>query len=146
MERFGAALAACLRPGECVALSGPLGAGKTALARGFVRAFMAAPALSVPSPTFAIAQLYERGKASALWHVDLYRLRHPSESREIGWEEALRAGASVIVEWPERDSDALPPHALWLTLEIRENGRIVTPYRTGNWLERLESLQMDECK
>ena len=102
--RLGAAIAVRLGHGEAVCLSGPLGAGKSSLARGLIRA-LAPEAGDVPSPTFTLVQFYA-GAAFEIAHFDLYRLTRAEEAFEIGLDEALREGAAVI-EWPERLGDLL---------------------------------------
>ena len=116
-ERLGADLAQALRPGDCVYLHGDLGAGKTALARGLVRA-LADPHEEVPSPTFTLVQHYD-GRVPVL-HSDLYRIADPREVDELGLDEALDAGI-VLVEWPGRGGDALPPPTLEVELEPVED-------------------------
>ncbi len=112
LGRVGAALAGLLRPGDVVALSGELGAGKTTLARAILRAL--GHAGEVPSPTFALVQPYP-DLSPPVWHVDLYRLRTPEEADALGLEEALAAGA-LLIEWPERLGGRLWPEALRLVL------------------------------
>ena len=112
--RLGNDLAMALRPGDAVALSGDLGAGKTALARAAIRA-LNGPDTEVPSPTFTLAQDYPDGALPVL-HLDLYRLADPSEADELGIEDALEAGA-VLIEWPER-GDIAPT----LTVALAERG------------------------
>ncbi|HEY9236526.1 MULTISPECIES: tRNA (adenosine(37)-N6)-threonylcarbamoyltransferase complex ATPase subunit type 1 TsaE [Phenylobacterium] len=107
--RLGAAIAAELQPGEAVCLTGPLGAGKSTLARALIRA-LTGPTEDVPSPTFTIVQFYE-GPRLKVAHFDLYRLTSPDEAYEIGLDEALDDGAAVI-EWPERLEGHLPPDRL----------------------------------
>ncbi|THD54332.1 tRNA (adenosine(37)-N6)-threonylcarbamoyltransferase complex ATPase subunit type 1 TsaE [Phenylobacterium sp.] len=107
--RLGAAIARALRPGEAVCLSGPLGAGKSTLARALVRA-LTTPDEDVPSPTFMLVQFYG-GAGLKIAHFDLYRLTNPDEAYEIGLDEALDEGAAVI-EWPERLAGRLPPDRL----------------------------------
>jgi tRNA threonylcarbamoyladenosine biosynthesis protein TsaE len=107
--RLGAAIAAQLRAGEAVCLWGPLGAGKSTLARALVRA-LTTPQEEVPSPTFTLVQFYE-GPRLSVAHFDLYRLSDPEEAYEIGLDEALEDGAAVI-EWPERLAGRLPPDRL----------------------------------
>jgi tRNA threonylcarbamoyladenosine biosynthesis protein TsaE len=104
-QALGRAIAAALRPGEAVCLSGPLGAGKSTLARALVRA-LTRPDEDVPSPTFTLVQFYE-GARLKVAHFDLYRLSSPDEAYEIGLDEALDEGAAVI-EWPERLDGRLP--------------------------------------
>ena len=113
---FAAAQAAWLEPGDFIALSGELGAGKTAFARGLIRALVDAPDLETPSPTFTLMQIYD-APSSPVVHADFYRLRGPVELENIGWEEAI-AGAIAIVEWPERVAPALPPDRLEVNIRF----------------------------
>jgi tRNA threonylcarbamoyladenosine biosynthesis protein TsaE len=130
--RLGAAVAAKLRPGEAVCLSGPLGAGKSTLARALVRA-LTTPEEDVPSPTFTLVQFYE-GERLNVAHFDLYRLSSPDEAYEIGLDEALDDGAAVI-EWPERLEGDLPPDRLDIVIEPAEDaaGRRVRLVPHGAW-------------
>lgn len=117
--RLGEAVAAKLRSGEAVCLSGPLGAGKSTLARALIRA-LTTPGEEVPSPTFTLVQFYE-GPRLSVAHFDLYRLTSPDEAYEIGLDEALDAGAAVI-EWPERLEGALPPDRLDIEITLAGDG------------------------
>jgi len=129
---FGAALAGVLRPGDVVTLSGPLGAGKTTLARAVLRAL--GEAGEVPSPTFALVQPYDDLRLQ-VWHADLYRLDDASELRELGLDEILAVGA-LLVEWPSRAPDAWP-HALALSLDpIDGTARCLTAKVPPSWKER----------
>ena len=103
---FAAAQAAWLEPGDFVALTGDLGAGKTTFARGLIRALVEAPNLEAPSPTFTLMQIYEAPRGPVV-HADFYRLRSALELDNLGWDEAM-TGAIAIVEWPERIRAALP--------------------------------------
>jgi tRNA threonylcarbamoyladenosine biosynthesis protein TsaE len=116
--RLGAALAAELKAGDAICLSGPLGAGKSTLARGLIRA-LTTPDEEVPSPTFTLVQLYEGPLAVA--HFDLYRLVSPDEVEELGLDEALAQGAAVI-EWPQRLEGRLPPDRLDIEIAFDETG------------------------
>jgi len=114
---LGAALAGVARAGDVVTLSGPLGVGKTALARGFIAAL--GHQGEVPSPSFAIVQPYEDLRIP-VWHVDLYRLRDPSELDEIGLDAS--AEGALLVEWPEQGGGGHWPDALALSLDFAEAG------------------------
>ncbi|UFS66072.1 tRNA (adenosine(37)-N6)-threonylcarbamoyltransferase complex ATPase subunit type 1 TsaE [Paracoccus denitrificans] len=96
-------MAAVLKPGDVVALQGPVGAGKTHFARAFIRARQGEAAEEVPSPTFTLVQTYADPLGTEIWHADLYRLTHPEELAELGLDEAMRE-AVVLVEWPEHGS------------------------------------------
>jgi tRNA threonylcarbamoyladenosine biosynthesis protein TsaE len=113
-EALAARLAGKAGPGDAVLLRGPLGAGKSAFARAFLRAWTGQPGLEVPSPSFTLVQGYERADGAFAHHFDLYRLSGPAEVPELGWEEA-RAGI-VLVEWPDRLGGLTPEGALDITL------------------------------
>lgn len=129
-ERLGRAIAAALRPGEAVCLSGPLGAGKSTLARALVRA-LTTPDEDVPSPTFTLVQFYE-GARLRVAHFDLYRLSNPDEAYEIGLDEALDDGAAII-EWPERLEGRLPPDRLDVEIGLEGEGRSARLRPHGAW-------------
>ena len=128
--RLGAAVARALRPGEAVCLSGPLGAGKTTLARGLVRA-LTHPDEDVPSPTFTLVQFYN-GARFALAHFDLYRLTRADEAYEIGLDEALEDGA-VLIEWPQRLDGRLPGDRLDIEIAIVGQARTARLTPHGAW-------------
>jgi tRNA threonylcarbamoyladenosine biosynthesis protein TsaE len=117
--RLGAAVAGRLGAGEAVCLYGPLGAGKSTLARALVRA-LTRPDEEVPSPTFTLVQFYE-GPRLSVAHFDLYRLSDPDEAYEIGLDEALDVGAAVI-EWPERLGGRLPRDRLDIEIGFADRG------------------------
>ena len=112
----GAALARGARAGDVITLSGPLGVGKTAFARGFIAAL--GHEGEVPSPSFAIVQPYE-ALDPPVWHVDLYRLQEPSEIEELGLDAA--SDGILLVEWPEHGDDPWA-NALALSFEFAEGG------------------------
>ena len=131
-ERLGTEMAAMLRPGDVITLSGPLGVGKTALARAILRAL--GHKGDVPSPSFAIVQPYEEIDPP-VWHVDLFRIEDAGELAELGLDSA--AGSVLIVEWPERAGEGAWPEALRLTLEFdREGARRLTASLPPAWQER----------
>lgn len=140
--RLGAAIAPRLEPGEAVLLYGPLGMGKSTLARGLIRA-LTRPDEDVPSPTFTLVQFYESDPPVA--HFDLYRLTRPGEAAEIGLDEALDEGCAVI-EWPERLGDDpshwLGPDRLSVTLAEDGDGRVATLSGAGSWETKLKDLHV----
>ena len=137
MAEFGARIAEKLQPGDVVALSGGLGAGKTTLARGIIAAL--GHEGEVPSPTFTIVETYDDLRVP-LVHADFYRLDRPAEADELGLDD-YREGAALIAEWPEHVGGfATEPGCLAIALGIAGTGRraIVEP-GTG-WLGRLNEL------
>lgn len=141
-EALGRALAPHLAVGEAVLLYGPLGAGKSTLARALIRA-LTTPDEEVPSPTFTLVQYYDAEPPLA--HFDLYRLDRPEEVREIGLVEALDDGA-VLVEWPERLGEDLDhwvgPDRLTITLAPQGDGRTATVSGAGSWEMKLRDLHV----
>ena len=127
--RVGAELARLVRAGDVITLSGPLGVGKTALARGFLGAL--GHDGEVPSPSFSIVQPYEELQPP-VWHVDLYRIEEPGELAELGLDAA--ADAVLLVEWPERAGPDVWPEALALSLDFARDGdRILTARVPPSW-------------
>jgi tRNA threonylcarbamoyladenosine biosynthesis protein TsaE len=119
-EAVGTRLAGLVRAGDVVTLSGPLGAGKTSVARGMLAALGLAG--EAPSPSFAIVQPYDVPEVRLpVWHVDLYRLDDPGEVEELGLEDE-RGDGVLLVEWPERAGDGVWPEALALVLTIEADG------------------------
>ena len=131
---LGEQLAAYARPGDVIALSGDLGAGKTTLARALIRR-LAGPGTEAPSPTFTLVQTYQT-PSLAIWHFDLYRLDDPREARELGMEEAVD-GLSLI-EWPERLGQYLPSARLEVRLSFAGEGRIARLADLDDWSSRLD--------
>ena len=114
MTMLAAALAGLLVGGECIALHGELGAGKTTFARALIRALLNDPLHEVPSPTFSLRQDYS-GRCGPIVHFDLYRLVVPEELDELDFDDAVGA-AITIIEWPERASDRLPLNRVEIAL------------------------------
>jgi tRNA threonylcarbamoyladenosine biosynthesis protein TsaE len=152
---FGAALGVRLRAGDFIALTGPLGAGKTTLARGLIRAFVGSQ-IDVPSPTFTLVQTYSglsSGSKRALlasplippltqsgldlYHFDLYRLKNAEEVWELGWEDI--AGGVALVEWPDKAGEHLPDDRLDIALSFQGDGRIAQFFtrEPESWKDRL---------
>lgn len=134
-ERAGAAIAAALRPGDVVALSGELGAGKTTLARGLLTGLGLTS--EAPSPSFAIVIAYAPPDVRVpLWHVDLYRVEAAEELDELGLADA-RADAALLIEWPDRLGDALWADTLRLHLSVEPDGaRRLTWICPSSWEAR----------
>lgn len=132
---LGARMAAVVRPGDVIALSGQLGAGKTSIARGLLAALGLED--EAPSPSFAIVQPYDPPEVRfPVLHVDLYRIDHPDEAAELGLDEA-RFESLLIVEWPERLPASAWADALWLSLTIEPDGaRALTARVPAAWETR----------
>lgn len=136
MQRFGQAIAETLRPGDVVALSGGLGAGKTTLARAIIAAL--GHKGEVPSPSFAIFEVYDPPALRLpLVHADFYRLARPEEVEELGLDD-YRDGAALIAEWPEHAGGfAHEAGCLSIALEVADDGRIAIVEGGADWLGRL---------
>ncbi len=130
-EELGVGLASVVRPGDVITLSGPLGAGKTSIARGLLAALGLED--EAPSPTFAIVQPYEPPETRLpIMHVDLYRIEHVEELDELGLDEA-RGESVLLIEWPER-APGHWPDALALSLDFApDGGRRLTATVPAAW-------------
>jgi tRNA threonylcarbamoyl adenosine modification protein YjeE len=138
--RLAELIALKVRPGDAIALSGDLGAGKTTLARALIGALLGEAAPEVPSPTFALQQTYATPRLTVA-HFDFYRLSGAQEARELGFDEALQAGA-VIVEWPERAASLLPEDRIEIALTEGPNPdrRLVTVRGLGTAAARVQRI------
>jgi tRNA threonylcarbamoyladenosine biosynthesis protein TsaE len=117
---LGAALAGTLEPGLVVYLRGELGAGKTTVIRGMLRALgWQGP---VRSPTYALVEVYAVSRLD-LHHFDFYRFHDPREWIDAGFRESFNGRNVSLVEWPERAGGLLPPADLEIALELPETGR-----------------------
>ncbi|MDO4270508.1 MAG: tRNA (adenosine(37)-N6)-threonylcarbamoyltransferase complex ATPase subunit type 1 TsaE [Eubacteriales bacterium] len=124
-EALGAEYAKTLRPGDVVAFSGDLGAGKTAFTRGILRGLGYEG--RVTSPTFAIANEYETPGGPVV-HCDLYRLLDSEALFEIGFDEYLDGRRIVLIEWSENAAGVLPEchKTVHIAYGKAENDRIIT--------------------
>lgn len=158
-ERFAARCAAIARRGDVFALHGNLGAGKTAFARAFINAVAernGAEAVEVPSPTFTLVQVYAFSR-DTVYHFDLYRIDDPDDVIELGLDDALAEGITLI-EWPERLGELIPGDRLELDFDFpareraaegtregaAETDRVCTVRGWGGWAGRAEELTRDD--
>ena len=131
-EALAARVADNARPGDAILLQGPLGAGKTAFARAFLRHATGNAGLDVPSPSYTLVQSYET-RLGPVHHFDLWRLDGPQAVVELGWDELTED--IVLVEWPERLGD-LRPHAA-LAIEFTPIDEQARRVRLTGWEGRL---------
>lgn len=113
-------IARTCRAGDLFLLSGPLGAGKSVFSRAFIQT-LCGKDTEVPSPTFTLVQNYECAKGT-IWHFDLYRLEDSEEIFELGWEDAMVDGIT-LVEWPEKLGPFTPMTATRITIKPIEDGK-----------------------
>jgi len=139
---FARRLAPLLRAGDVIGLAGDLGSGKTTLARNLIAA-LSDRDREVPSPTFTLVQTYDCG-ALTVWHFDLYRIERPADVFELGFEDALADGVT-LVEWPERLGALMPADHLIVTLlqGPTADARIARLAGRGAWAERLDRAPLD---
>ncbi len=133
---LGQRLGAALRAGDVVALSGPLGAGKTTIARAAIAALTGHN--EAPSPTFGLVETYD-AEGFTLWHFDLFRLEKAEEVFELGFEEALADGA-LLIEWAERIAPMLPASTLLIRLSADGAGRQALVRGGEEWSARVKGF------
>jgi tRNA threonylcarbamoyladenosine biosynthesis protein TsaE len=143
---LGARLAGLLGPGDCLLLSGDIGAGKTHFARALIQARLAAADRmeDVPSPTFTLVQTYDDDTVE-IWHADLYRLSDPDQVLELGLSDAFDS-AITLVEWPDRLGSEVPHNAL--TIDFKTSAtpgerQITLAGAAQHWDHRIDALLVD---
>lgn len=136
-DHLGRTLADFARPGDCILLRGQIGAGKSALARAFIRHLVGSNT-EVPSPTFTLVQTYDAGTFE-IWHADLYRLSDTQEAVELGLIDAFEDHISLI-EWPEILGDMVPATALDIQLAVEPDAHRATLTYGENWRDRLKDM------
>jgi tRNA threonylcarbamoyladenosine biosynthesis protein TsaE len=120
---LGAAIARALAPGLLIYLQGELGAGKTTLARGLLRALGHQGA--VKSPTYTLVEVYDVSRLH-LYHFDFYRFHDPKEWLEAGFRDTFNGRNVGLIEWPEKATGFLPPADLVVMLHVQDAGRLAT--------------------
>jgi tRNA threonylcarbamoyladenosine biosynthesis protein TsaE len=137
-DEIGRKIASCLRPGHVVTLSGELGAGKTTLARGILRALgVQGP---IKSPSYALLEVYAVSNLY-FYHFDFYRFDDPNEWEEAGFRDYFRSDSICLIEWPEKAAAFVPLPQLRLALEIPNTGRVLRAATTDPGVAAcLESL------
>ena len=138
-QRLAQRLAPLLSVGDCLLLSGEIGAGKSFFARAVIRA-LTDEQTEVPSPAFTIVQTYQT-RSFEIWHCDLYRLSAPEEALELGLQEAFET-AVTLIEWPDRLEGDHPSAALELTFAAQDTGHCVDLTAGQGWLERLAKIDV----
>jgi len=113
--RIGKILGRFLKGGDCVALTGELGAGKTSLTQGIARGLGVSDRYAVTSPTFTLINEYP-GRDIPLFHLDVYRLTGPADLDETGYDEYLLGNGVLVIEWAEKILAAVPDDALFIVM------------------------------
>jgi len=134
-RRIGMRLGGALQAGDVICLQGDLGAGKTTFVQGIAHGWGSLD--SVSSPTFIIVNMYRRGDAARLFHMDAYRLDSTPEAEELDLDSMLAQGP-LLIEWPERMDGLVPDERLWVSLEhINEEEREMKFKATGQRYDNL---------
>ena len=138
--RFGSSLADKISAGDVITLSGQLGSGKTVLARGLIQTHLDSNEY-IPSPTFNLVNIYD-SKKPTIWHFDLYRLKNPIEIEELGLDEALADGVTLI-EWPEKALEYIPNNVLNITISTNRetNQRQIQLIESTLWFNRIKEFK-----
>ena len=133
-------LGAHLQPGDCVLLSGGIGAGKSHFARALIQSLLVEHE-DVPSPTFTLVQTYDTIKGE-LWHADLYRLGDVDQVIELGLIDAMQS-AITLIEWPDRLADVTPDDALQIEIRdpaMNDTRELSLDAKDQRWVSVIEAL------
>ncbi|MCW1949773.1 MAG: tRNA (adenosine(37)-N6)-threonylcarbamoyltransferase complex ATPase subunit type 1 TsaE [Octadecabacter sp.] len=137
--QLGETLAKYAQAGDCFLLRGQIGAGKSALARAFIRSLLGSET-EVPSPTFTLVQTYDFGDVE-IWHADLYRIGDTQEAVELGLTDAMNEQICLI-EWPELIEGLTPNTALDIELTVAPDCHLATLTYGDNWRSRLSGIDI----
>jgi tRNA threonylcarbamoyl adenosine modification protein YjeE len=121
LVEWGRRIGESATPPLFLSLIGPLGAGKSVLARAIARG--AGVEGAVPSPTFNLLFRYEGRPGLTVVHMDLYRIESPADLDELGWDDLGDPDALTMVEWPERAGGRLPPDRWEIHLALEGSDR-----------------------
>ena len=136
-QQFAGAIASIVQPGDVIGLKGAIGVGKTTFARAVIGALGGCE--EVPSPTFTLAQIYHLNHVT-VWHFDLFRLKKPADIYELGIEEAMIDGISLI-EWPEKMAFCNSPNHMEIEFSFcADETRKATLLAHDDWRNRLSKL------
>jgi tRNA threonylcarbamoyladenosine biosynthesis protein TsaE len=123
------AIAGLMRPGDLIAVTGPIGAGKTLMAQAFAEALGITE--TITSPSFTILEEYDA--PTPFYHFDFYRIASPDELDNLGFDEYFNGGGVCWIEWAELAAEALPPHRYQLTIHVmNETTRRITLEHTAH--------------
>jgi len=139
-DLLGQTLARFAQPGDCILLRGHIGAGKSALARAFIRQHLGEDT-EVPSPTFTLVQVYELADVE-IWHADLYRLTDTQEAVELGLTDAFDTEICLI-EWPEILGDMTPENTIDIEMVAGKDGHTATLTYGENWVSRIAEFNLN---
>ena len=135
--QLGETLAKYAQAGDCFLLRGQIGAGKSVLARAFIRSLLGSET-EVPSPTFTLVQTYDFGDVE-IWHADLYRIGDTQEAVELGLTDAM-TDQICLIEWPELIEGLTPNSALDIELTVAPDCHLATLTYGDNWRSRLSGI------
>lgn len=144
MAILGRRLGELLFDGAVIGLSGPLGAGKTTLARGIAEGMGLDEGYVVSSPTYTIMQSYPCSNRD-LHHLDLYRIKSPDDLDSTGYRDCVGGNTVLLVEWPEKEPSVLPPDNLVVKIEYQEEEREVTLLPSGDRYDELMRRLMERA-